>query len=88
MAKRPDLTNLLKRTDSEAQPGQAPAGKNKPLSVYLSSKDRARMEAAAAALGVPRHSLLQYAVLDFLARYERGDVQPETQAKNTLKAPK
>ena len=60
---------------------------NKPLSVYLSSHDRARLDAAAASLGVSRHSLIQYAVLYFLAGYEKGDIKPELQQRPTLKTP-
>jgi len=44
-----------------------------PISVYLNEDDKAHIVAIAEELGVARHALMQYAVLDFMARYERGE---------------
>ena len=83
-----DLTNIFAKT-APTEPGELqPEKANKPLSVYLSNHDRTRLEAAAAALGVSRHSLIQYAVLYLLAGYERGDIKPALQQQNTLRPPK
>ena len=48
-----------------------------PQGVYLSWKDKARLEAIADELGVNNHAVMQYAILDFLKRYEAGEVKPK-----------
>jgi len=52
--------------------------------VYLSRKDKARVEAAADDLGVTVHALMQYAIMDFVGRYEAGEVKPRLETQPVL----
>jgi len=58
-----------------------------PQGVYLSTKDRTRAEAIADELGVTLHALLQYAILDFVQRYEAGEVKPKLETQMVLIPP-
>jgi len=57
---------------------------NNPISVYVSPGDKIRVEAVANELGVSRHALMQYAVLDFVARYEAGEAKPKIATQPVL----
>jgi len=45
---------------------------NNPTSVYLSIEDKETLETIAAERGMSRHSLMQYAILYFLKRYQKN----------------
>lgn len=55
-----------------------------PISVYLSDEDKKRLEAIMEELGVARHALMQYAVLDFIGRYEAGEAKPKMESQPVL----
>ena len=55
--------------------------------VYLSRKDKARINAIAEELGVTVHSLMQWAVLDFMKRYDAGEVKPRMETQMVLIPP-
>lgn len=88
--KRVDLSNIFAKTEpvpsGQSEPEQA--GKPKPMSVYLNRAALDRLDQAVQALGVNRHALLQYAVLDWLDKFERGEITVNQETKPTLKAPK
>ena len=52
--------------------------------VYLSRKDKARVEAVAEELDVTVHALMQWAIMDFIARYEAGEAKPRMQEQMVL----
>jgi hypothetical protein len=58
-----------------------------PIGVYLSRSNKARIDAIADELGVARHSLMQWAVLDFIKRYDAGEVKPRVEAQMVLIPP-
>jgi predicted transcriptional regulator len=58
-----------------------------PIGVYLSRSHKARIDAIADELGVARHSLMQWAVLDFIKRYDAGEVKPPVEAQMVLIPP-
>lgn len=53
------------------------AGKNTPVGVVLTPGQKARLSEIAAELGTNRHKVLQYAIADFIRRYEAGE-KPKT----------
>jgi len=55
-----------------------------PISVYLSVEDKTRLEAIIKELGVTRHALMQYAILDFIGRYEAGEAKPKMETQPVL----
>jgi len=58
-----------------------------PISVYLSDTDRKRIDAIAEELNVSRHSLMQWAVLDLIKRYETEEWKPPMEAQMVLIPP-
>jgi len=52
---------------------QARAAKPNPLSVSLDADEIARLDRVAADLDVSRHAIMQYAVRQFLAHWEKGE---------------
>ena len=56
---------------------QKESGKNNPVGVVLTADQKARLNEIAAELGTNRHKLLQYAIADFIRRYEAGE-KPRT----------
>ena len=56
---------------------KAAAGKNNPVGVVLTADQKARLNEIAAELGTNRHKVLQYAIADFIRRYEAGE-KPKT----------
>ena len=58
-----------------------------PISVYLSETDRKRIDAIADELNVSRHSLMQWAVLDLINRYENKDWKPPMEIQMVLIPP-
>ena len=58
-----------------------------PVSVYLSDNDKKRIDAIAKELNVSRHSLMQWAVLDLISRYETQGWRPPMEAQMVLIPP-
>jgi len=58
--------------------------KRKTYGVNLSAAEIERFEAVVAELGVNTHSLMKWAVLDFLIRYEAGEVKPKLESQPVL----
>jgi len=56
---------------------KAGGGKNNPVGVVLTPDQKARLNEIAAELGTNRHKVLQYAIADFIQRYEAGE-KPKT----------
>ena len=52
-------------------------GKNTPVGVVLTPDQKTRLTEIAAELGTNRHRVLQYAIADFIRRYEAGE-KPKT----------
>jgi hypothetical protein len=82
--KKIDMTNIFAKT-TEAKP-EAPekVKRPKPVSVGLTADELAQVDRAAAELGVTRHAILQVAVRQFLASWDRGE-RPEISSKIILK---
>ena len=59
-------------------------GKRKTLGVYLNENELARLEAIIEELGVSAHSLMKYAMLDFLNRFESGEVRPTVEEQKQM----
>ena len=66
------------RTEPAPQPTPEAPGKTTPLGVVLTAAEQARLQEIADALGMSRHKLLQYAVRDWLQRFEAGEIPTET----------
>jgi len=58
-----------------------------PTGVYFSRKDKARLEAIAADMGVTVHALMKYAIMDFIVRYEAGEAKPKIDYQPVLIPP-
>jgi len=63
------------------------AKKAKSLGVYLSREDVERLDAICEELGVTTHALMQWAMLDFLNRYETGEAKPKLASQPVLIPP-
>ena len=61
--------------------------KRKTYGVNLSAAEIERFEAVVAELGVNTHSLMKWAVLDFLTRFEAGEVMPKMETQHVLVFP-
>jgi len=59
-----------------------PKSKDKvnPVGVALSKEELARLDVIAGELDQSRHAILQYAIKDFLKRYDRGE-RPKTKTE-------
>lgn len=60
------------------------AKKSKSLGVYLSREDVERLDAICEEFGVTNHALMQYAILDFLNRYDAGEAKPKIASQPVL----
>ena len=58
--------------------------KSKTLGVSIAKEDMARFDAIVEELGVSTHSLMKWAVLDFINRYEAGEVKPKLESQPVL----
>jgi len=57
------------------------------LGVYLKNEDLKRLDAICDELGVNTHALMQWAMLEFLKRYEAGEVKPRMETQMVLIPP-
>jgi hypothetical protein len=58
--------------------------KRKTLGVYLVGDELTRFEAIVEELGVNTHSLMKWAILDFVNRYEAGEAKPKLASQPVL----
>jgi hypothetical protein len=58
--------------------------KTNPVGVALTVDEVTRLGVIAGELGVSRHAVLQYAVREFIARYDQGE-RPKTETKSINK---
>jgi hypothetical protein len=86
MAKKREMidqgfTNIInkKRLDQAGQDGK-PTRKPNPLGVVLDQAEIDRLESAAAEIGINRHQLMQLAIRQFLADFDKGR-RPKTSTK-------
>lgn len=72
-----------------AEPAQEePKEKNTPISVYLTREEKATLSAIAKEVGLSRHALMQYAMKEFIERYQAGEIKAaeETRTVTVLKS--
>jgi hypothetical protein len=81
-----DLEKEAGLFSSEQQP-KAENKTERPIGVYLTTEDKARLQAIVESEGVNRHSLLQYAIKHFLHEYEAGKIQLPTRSTKTIQMP-
>ena len=55
-----------------------------PIGVKLDADDIAELDRISDELGIVRHHLMQYAVKDFIARYNRGE-KPKTKKETVVR---
>lgn len=92
-----DKLNLFNFRKTEQQPApavtqdqvkpdatKAPARKHSPLSVYVSEEQKEIISQIAAATGVTKHAVLQYAIRKVCNEWKRGQ-WPEMEVKPKLK---
>lgn len=72
------FNRIVRGTDQ--QPVEKPPS---PLGVKLTQAEIDELSRIAKDLGVVRHHVLQYALRDFIARYNRGE-KPELETKTTI----
>lgn len=77
MAKKQQINDAFKKIVGGEREGEKEEKKNNPLGVVLTPDQKARLNEIAAELGTNRHKLLQYAIADFIRRYEAGE-KPKT----------
>lgn len=98
MAKKPDYTNLMAKTEGEAGSNTADnsdldEGNIKPMGVGLKGGELEAINAIAAKHKMTRNSLLRYAVRWFIVQYRAGnvdlagDVQTEVTEVTTVTLP-
>ena len=88
MAKK-DKVNAAYQTIMSNQQGKTAKQKSKvnPVGVALESDELERLEEIAKELNQSRHAILQYAIRDFINRYDQGEKpKTETEIVTKLKA--
>lgn len=79
MAKKPDLTGILARTETTARPADnsdLDDGNIQPLGVGLRAGEIAALGAIADEIGTSRNRLLRFALRWFIKEYRAGRVDP------------
>jgi len=84
MAKQTISNNLFSKTTKEEK---EPKGKSSPLSVYLTTEEKAELAGIAKELGESKHAVMQFAMREFLRRYAAGEYKITTEkvTKKTIK---
>jgi len=72
--------DLITKADQEKKDKKAEPEKINPVGVLLSKEELARLDQIAGELEQSRHALLQYAVKDFIKRYDQGE-RPRTKTE-------
>lgn len=82
MAKRAELKDRKERDSVYRKTDDKPGGgKNNVWGVYLNKDNLTRIDKIKDTVGISRGRLLRYAVLDFVRRYEAGEIQIETEKR-------
>jgi hypothetical protein len=68
-------------------PKKAKGNKTNPIGVLLTFDELARLEQIAAEVGVNRHVMMQYAIKDFIKRYDQGERPRTAKREITILAP-
>lgn len=76
--KQPGLDKIFSKTEPKSAAKKA--DKPNPLGVALEQETINKLTRIAKALGVYRHSVMQYAIKDFIRRYDAGE-RPEVETK-------
>ncbi len=84
-----ELRNSLipKKTETQ-EPAKEPGDKNTPVSVYLTREEKTTLNTIAKEVGLSRHALMQYAIKEFIERYQAGEIKAaeETRTVTVLKS--
>lgn len=85
MAKKQKLNEAYSLIVGSSQAGPAKGDKApSPVGVALTREELTRISEIAKELGQSRHAILQYAIRDFIRRYDQGE-RPQTEAKTIIK---
>ena len=90
MAKKDTIGNIFQRTEPQGKTTLekmvTKVDKN-PLSVYLTAEEKNQLAMIAKELGNSKHALMQFAIKEFLRRYEAGEYEITTEKviKKTIK---
>jgi hypothetical protein len=71
--------NLITKNQEDKKKDKNPEKVN-PVGVALSKEELGYLEGIAGELGQSRHAVIQYAIKDFIKRYEQGE-RPKTKTK-------
>jgi len=84
MAKQTISNNLFSKTAKEEKETKV---KSSPLSVYLTTEEKETLAGIAKDLGESTHAVMQFAMREFLRRYEAGEYEIKTErvTKKTIK---
>lgn len=78
MAKK-TIGNIFDKTEKEEPAPKAKEIKSSPLSVYLTAEEKIELAGIAEELGETNHSIMQFAVKEFLRRYAAGEYEIKTE---------
>ena len=87
MAKKDTIGNsLFQRTEPQGKTQAAKVDKN-PASVYLTAEEKTQLAEIAKELGKSKHAIMQFAIKEFLRRYDAGEYEITTEKviKKTIK---
>jgi hypothetical protein len=84
MARKDTIGNLFQKTEKQARPAKV---EKYPLSVYLTAEEKLELADIAGQLGESKHAVLQFAIKEFLRRWDAGEyeIQTEKITKKTIK---
>lgn len=80
MAKKPKMTGLFDKTESEAKTDDPIES----WGVGMKASEWRDVEKIAAELGTSRHKIAAYGLRYFLSAYHEGKIKPETKKTQTL----
>jgi len=83
MARKTIDNNLFSKTSKEKEP----KAKSSPLSVYLTTEEKEKLAGIAKDLGESTHAIMQFAMREFLRRYDAGEYEIKTEkvTRKTIK---
>ena len=71
---------ITEAKEETSQPKEKASEKVNPVGVALSKEELTRLEAIAGELSQSRHAVIQYAIRDFIRRYDQGE-RPKTKTE-------
>lgn len=83
MAKKDKLKGMFDNViqeDNKLEPEKDKEKKVNPVGVALSKEELTRLETIAGELSQSRHAVIQYAIRDFIKRYDQGE-RPKTKTE-------